>query len=134
MYCECGCGQKTEKYIRNSMRDNTKKGDYKRFIYCHQNRRLIKHDKEIKEGQFYNKGYVYVHAPYHPNPTQGKYVERSRLVMEKKLNRFLLSTEYVHHKNEIRDDDSPENLELSTLPEHNRLHGKIRRNKKNGIK
>lgn len=42
----------------------------------------------------------------------GKLVREHRLVMEQILGRPLLPTEEVHHKNTIRHDNDPDNLEL----------------------
>lgn len=59
-------------------------------------------------------GYIKELCPDHPNADAGGYVMQHRLVMEQVLGRPLLPTERVHHKNGIRDDNRPENLELWT--------------------
>lgn len=75
-------------------------------------------------GEHMWQGYVLIYKPEHPRAWGGKYVKRARLVLEEQLGRYLLLGMDVHHKNEIKNDDRPENLEELTRGEHNRRRKK----------
>lgn len=58
------------------------------------------------------EGYIHLYEPEHPNARKdGKLAEHVK-VMSKVLGRPLVKGENVHHRNGVRDDNRPENLEL----------------------
>lgn len=69
------------------------------------------------------RGYVLIYSPDHPNAVK-RYVREHRLVMEKKLGRYLKKNEIVHHMNHIKDDNRPKNLMLlDSKSKHGKFHG-----------
>ena len=85
-----------------------------------------------KGGRFSSKRdeYILVYSPNHPfakkgggGKSKGLYVLEHRLVMEKKLGRYLLKGEDVHHKNGDKKDNRIENLMLVSHNKHLQEHG-----------
>jgi hypothetical protein len=58
-----------------------------------------------------SSGYVMIKVPGHPRASRG-WVREHVVVMEAALGRPLYSGEEVHHRNGVKDDNRPENLEL----------------------
>ena len=69
-------------------------------------------------GRRKRRDYVAVKAPGHPYADGQNYVLEHRLVVEKVIGRYLRPFEKVHHKNGIKDDNRPENLQVVTPLEH----------------
>jgi len=74
------------------------------------------------KGWYKNQGYVLRLVENHPFADKRGYVREHRLIMEKHLGRFLLSTEFIHHINQIRNDNRLENLILQGQNIHAKKH------------
>ena len=72
-------------------------------------------------------GYILIWQPNHPRSNSNGYVHRSHLIAEKMLGRYLYPEEITHHENEIRNDDRPENIKITTRGKHASFHNRNRR-------
>ncbi len=72
-------------------------------------------------------GYILMSSPNHPNKDRSGYVFEHRLVVEKKIGRFLTKEEVVHHLDENKKRNVIDNLMLfKGHREHGKFHVKIR--------
>jgi len=132
------CGKEKQSNVGNYCRDCYQKGERNHMFGNVRpeaiRKRISKSMKGINAGEKNphwrggkikdTHGYVHIRVPNHPYAING-YVKRSRLIMEKILGRYLLLKEIIHHENEIRDDDKPENLKLfPCIGEHTSYHNR----------
>lgn len=69
------------------------------------------------------RSYKTIHLPSHPRARSTGHVDEHVVVAEAKLGRYLLPSEVVHHKDEDRQNNDPENLHVFTSQaEHARYH------------
>jgi hypothetical protein len=85
-----------------------------------------KNNYNWKGGKVELNGYISVYSPNHPNKNSRGYIYEHRLIMEKHIGRYLREDEIVHHKNDNRQDNRIENLELTTQSSHAEEHNKKR--------
>lgn len=112
-------------YVKKSWLKNRRFCSWKCYRIFRKNKPRV--NGIMKHGQ----GYIFVYSPDHPMIINKPYIARSHLVMEKMLGRYLTFNEIVHHKNGIRNDDRPENLQLcANHSEHAKLHYKKRKKNK----
>lgn len=76
-------------------------------------------------------GYLWIYKPIHHRAMKSGYVLNSVLIMEKIINRPLLDNEIIHHINEDKSDDRPENLKIMDKKEHKSFHATKRWKSKN---
>jgi len=64
------------------------------------------------KGKIKRSGYWYIKDLKHPNGGKQNYIAEHRIVMEKKLGRYLDKKEIVHHKDGDKENNNVDNLEL----------------------
>src|SRR3990167_5771588 len=83
-------------------------------------------------GKIKRGNYWYIFEPDHPFSGKQGYIAEHRLVMEKKIGRYITPQEAIHHINNIPTDNRIENLELCeshgqhTIKYHSNLFQKQR--------
>ncbi len=81
------------------------------------------HNFNWNNGVYNHEGYINILYRSHPKAKKNGYIARSRLVVEKEINRFLEQEESVHHINENKKDDCPKNLlAFASESAHQRFH------------
>lgn len=85
---------------------------------------------EIQDRKIDRRGYVQVKVKAHPYTGKQGWVSEHRLVVMIILGRPLLPDECVHHKNQDKKDNRPENLQVfSSKEEHMEEHRKLKERK-----
>lgn len=121
--CDCSCGQPTTISRYTNKRSGQRKGQPLRFLPGHHTRGA--HNGRYKGRTVSTHGYIYRFVPDHPHANKDGCVMEHRLVMEANLGRYLASEEVVHHRDENRANNVPDNLRLyANQAEHIRdAHG-----------
>lgn len=113
--------KKISKVVKNLWRNSAYR---KMMVRLHKGKFIGSKNPSWKGGKIKDKdGYIHVKKRNHPFSNKNGYIREHRLVMEKKIGRYLHRWEIVHHINNIPTDNRISNLML--LPnrsKHEKLH------------
>lgn len=108
--------KKISKFMKG--RHHSPKTEFKKGHNKGSNHPQWKENGQIK----HSAGYIYIRKPSHPFANE-RYVFEHRLIVEAQIGHYLAPENRVHHLNEIKDDNRPENL-IAFISEsaHQRFH------------
>jgi len=116
IYKHKSCLQKTKEKIGKANKKKMLKlwqnPEYRKHMSKVHKKRIREKASNWKGGRYKSHNYVFILKPKHPFANNRGYILEHRLVLEKKLNRYLYPFEISHHINGITDDNRPKNLEL----------------------
>jgi hypothetical protein len=132
--CEiCGIPFKTKRSHYERRKTCSKKCDgvRKQTMYLRENNpnyaNLGERNPLFKDGERITRyGYKDIYKPDHPNSKKDGYIFEHRYVMSEYLGRPLFKWEVVHHIDENKINNDISNLEVMTLPEHQRYHNSLK--------
>ena len=115
--CRCGCGNELTVGRKRLIPGHFIKFDRKTSKRCKEHLDKIHKANEVPIGTVHqgNRGYL-------EEKTAKGWELQHRVVMERKLNRKLRKNEVVHHKDGVRHNNDPRNLEVLTISAHRKLH------------
>ena len=118
--CACGCGTPTKQVKRTRSQRHEAKGCFLKFVNGH-NTRVLGSEEQKRRVSFrdFDKS-RYTGSPNNYIKLKGRHMHR--VVMEQVLGRKLTKDEVVHHIDENKWNNSPENLQVMTRSEHIKLH------------